>query len=110
MGNRTASCACGQLRVMCAGDPMMVSLCHCLECQKRTGSTYGIAAFFSREAVKTEGDCRTYPRCRDWDVRARPTHEAAGLFLRPSQSVRTRIRRDRFGSRATAGTGDVGEG
>src|SRR5262245_13880655 len=55
-GNRTASCACGQLRVMCAGDPMMVSLCHCLECQKRTGSTYGIAAFFSREAVKTEGD------------------------------------------------------
>src|SRR5262249_59705371 len=65
MGNRTASCACGQLRVMCAGDPMMVSLCHCLECQKRTGSTYGIAAFFVRSQIQTHGVFRTYRRGSD---------------------------------------------
>ena len=41
----TATCSCGQLTVRCAGDPISVSLCHCLACQKRTGSTYGIAAF-----------------------------------------------------------------
>ena len=62
---RTATCACGQLRVHCTGDPVMVALCHCLDCQKRTGSTYGIAAFFSREHVEVEGEFRTYRRDGD---------------------------------------------
>jgi hypothetical protein len=65
MTTRTATCACGQLRVHCAADPIMVSLCHCLDCQKRTGSTYGIAAFFSREHVKATGESRTYRRDAD---------------------------------------------
>lgn len=43
---RTATCACGQLSVSCASEPAKISLCYCLDCQKRTGSTYGIAAFF----------------------------------------------------------------
>lgn len=32
---RTAACACGQLRVICDDDPELVSLCHCLACQRR---------------------------------------------------------------------------
>jgi hypothetical protein len=65
MKRRAATCACGQLRVNCAGDPVKVSLCHCLDCQKRTGSAYGIAAFFSREDVEQEGEFRTYRRGSD---------------------------------------------
>jgi hypothetical protein len=37
---RTATCACGQLQIVCTGEPMKVSACHCLECQRRTGSPF----------------------------------------------------------------------
>src|SRR4029077_9676773 len=39
---RVAACVCEQLTVSSSGDPTHVSLCHCLSCQRRTGSTYGI--------------------------------------------------------------------
>jgi hypothetical protein len=62
---RVASCACGDLRVACAGEPVSVSLCHCLECQKRTGSVYGIAAFFTRPSVEVSGACSSFVRASD---------------------------------------------
>jgi len=62
---RMATCSCGQLTVRCAGDPISVSLCHCLACQKRTGSTYGIAAFFTRDQLHTSGQERCYTRPSD---------------------------------------------
>jgi hypothetical protein len=65
MRDRTASCACGQLRIACLGEPQKVSLCHCLDCQRRTGSTYGIAAFFPRERVRAEGRASRYERSSD---------------------------------------------
>jgi hypothetical protein len=42
-----------------------VSLCHCFECQKRTGSTYGIAAFFPRQQIEVAGSYRDYARMSD---------------------------------------------
>ncbi|MBN9550426.1 MAG: GFA family protein, partial [Alphaproteobacteria bacterium] len=62
---RTASCACGQLNISCDGEPRLVALCHCLDCQRRTGSTYGIAAFFARSSVRAEGTASTYRRLSD---------------------------------------------
>ncbi len=59
---RTGSCCCGQLNVHCSGEPALVSLCHCKACQRRTGSTYGIAVFFDADRVSIEGDCATYIR------------------------------------------------
>ncbi|RKH54861.1 GFA family protein [Corallococcus llansteffanensis] len=51
MSPRRASCACGQLHLECTGEPIRVSMCHCLACQQRTGSVYGVQARFKREAV-----------------------------------------------------------
>jgi hypothetical protein len=65
MTTRTAACARGNLRVTCAGDPIKISLCHCLDCQRRSGSTYGIAAFFTRQDVEANGDFRTFKRGSD---------------------------------------------
>jgi hypothetical protein len=65
MVTRIATCACEQLRVTCVGDPVRISLCHCLDCQKRTGSTYGVAAFFSRTDVKVNGVFQTFGRSSD---------------------------------------------
>ena len=65
MTTRTASCACGQLRIACQGEPQKVSLCHCLDCQRRTGSAFGITAFFPRKAVSAEGRDTTCRRNAD---------------------------------------------
>ena len=51
MTTREAHCACGQLRIACSGEPASVSLCHCRDCQRRTGSAYGVAAFFARGEI-----------------------------------------------------------
>jgi hypothetical protein len=65
MVTRVATCACGQLSARCSSEPVAVSLCHCLECQKRTGSTYGIAAFFARADVIISGEASDYARTSD---------------------------------------------
>jgi hypothetical protein len=62
---RLATCACGQLSVKCDGEPSKVSLCHCLDCQKRTGSSHGIAAFFHRTKVEPSGQAQTFSRSSD---------------------------------------------
>jgi hypothetical protein len=62
---RSASCSCGSLRVVCEGDPQRVALCHCFACQKRTGSTYGIAAIFRAQDVVTHGRSSLYTRRAD---------------------------------------------
>jgi hypothetical protein len=60
-----ASCACGGLRVTCTAEPILVVQCHCLACQRRTGSAYGIAALFRRGDVRVEGPSRSYERPSD---------------------------------------------
>lgn len=59
---RTAVCSCGRLRAACTGDPVRLSMCHCLECQKRTGSPFGVQARFPHAQVRIEGAVREYAR------------------------------------------------
>jgi len=65
MKERYAQCSCGDLSVICRGEPALVSLCHCRECQRRTGSTYGIAAFFPRPQLEISGEATAYRRRGD---------------------------------------------
>jgi hypothetical protein len=62
---RTAACACGQMQVVCRGEPLKVSLCHCRECQRRSGGPFGVAAFFPPEAVSVTGEVREFRRGSD---------------------------------------------
>jgi hypothetical protein len=65
MLTRVAACVCRRLTASCSGDPAQVSLGHCLACQRRTGSTYGIAAFYPRKNVRVTGDATAYTRQSD---------------------------------------------
>jgi hypothetical protein len=47
MATRTASCSCGQLRIDVHGEPLGVGVCHCLACQRRTGSVFAALAGFA---------------------------------------------------------------
>lgn len=61
-----ASCQCGSLtaEVTDGAEPMTV-LCHCLECQKRTGSPFGMIAYYSSDSVAVAGEAREYTRPTD---------------------------------------------
>lgn len=112
MRTRDASCSCGQLAVRCVGDPEFVSLCHCLQCQRRTGSAFGLAAFFFRDRVSVKGETGTFARTGDsgaevlfyfcracgstvfWETKRRPDFMVVAVgcfadhdFPRPSRSV-----------------------
>lgn len=65
MATRDAACHCGQLRLQVDGDPFVVSLCHCLACQRRTGSAFGIQAAFEAEQVRVSGQYKDYSRISD---------------------------------------------
>ncbi len=62
MSQRLASCSCGQLTAQVVGDPVRVSICHCLACQRRTGSVFGQQARFLRENVSIAGTSTEYVR------------------------------------------------
>jgi hypothetical protein len=61
----TASCSCGQLTAAISGEPLRISVCHCLACQRRTGSVFGAQARFRREDVEVKGRSSTYVRVGD---------------------------------------------
>jgi hypothetical protein len=65
MTERLASCSCGKLSVRTRGEPVRISICHCLSCQKRTGSVFGVQARFREEAVAVEGESTQYVRIGD---------------------------------------------
>src|SRR4051812_38107174 len=65
MTEHHASCSCGQLRLVARSEPIRVSMCHCLACQRRTGSTYGAQARFAAENVDIHGTSTEY--VRTWD-------------------------------------------
>lgn len=60
-----AACACGQLRVRLAGEPYLVSSCHCLACQRRTGALFGANSFFKRTQATVEGEAKSFRRQAD---------------------------------------------
>jgi hypothetical protein len=62
---REAACSCGQLRLTAEGDPVRISMCHCLACQRRTGSAFGIQARFPEDRVRVAGRYADYARTSD---------------------------------------------
>jgi len=55
--NRVAACHCAKLTLRCSGEPSKISLCHCYDCQRRTGSLFSIAAFYRRASVEVTNGC-----------------------------------------------------
>ncbi len=65
MSTRLASCSCGQLTAKVTGAPVRISICHCLACQRRTGSVFGEQARYPRENVTVSGTSTEYLRAGD---------------------------------------------
>jgi hypothetical protein len=65
MIKRIAACSCGQLTATTTEDPIRVSICHCLDCQRRTGSVFGAQARFRKDTVQIGGLSTQYVRVGD---------------------------------------------
>lgn len=62
---RVATCRCGSLKAECTGEPVLMSVCHCVECKRRTGSAFSTQARFAAENVNVMGEFRTFVRTAD---------------------------------------------
>jgi hypothetical protein len=82
MKHRTASCSCGQLQALVTAEPLRVSVCHCLACQRRTGSVFAAQARFRKEAVSITGKSKEFVRVGDEGSAA--TSASAPTAVRPS--------------------------
>lgn len=67
---KTAGCWCGAVRVACEGEPVRVSVCHCLNCQQRSGSAFSAQARFAAERVTVTGETRDWVHVGDSGNRA----------------------------------------
>ena len=54
--------------------PIRVSMCHCLACQRRTGSVFGVQARFPEDQVRIEGRSTEYVRLSDEEGDERRCH------------------------------------
>ena len=60
MTTRHSACSCGQLHLEIEGEPVRISMCHCLECQRRTGAVISNQARYRREQITFAGNATTW--------------------------------------------------
>jgi hypothetical protein len=56
MSELTGGCACGAVRYRMTSGPMVVHCCHCLDCQRQTGSAFVLNALIEADRVEVEGE------------------------------------------------------
>ncbi len=62
MANHSASCQCGDLKLMASADPDICIACNCRACQKRTGSAFATVAYIPKAVVTIEGERKSWAR------------------------------------------------
>lgn len=62
MANRyTGGCQCGDVRYEVVGTPSKLVVCHCRDCQRQSGSAFGMTLVVSEEDFRlTKGELKTY--------------------------------------------------
>ena len=78
---REGGCACGAVRYRLTSDPLFIHCCHCLNCQRQTGSAFVINLLIEADRVellagdpqpvdvpRDDGSKQTISRCPDCQV------------------------------------------
>lgn len=52
----TGRCACGAVTYRMTAPPMITHCCHCLDCQRQTGSAFVLNALIEADRVHVEGE------------------------------------------------------
>lgn len=60
-----AQCQCGRLQAHVAAASDQIVACHCQACQRRSGSPFGLVAYYPAAAVTLSGEAVAYTRVAD---------------------------------------------
>ena len=58
--NITGGCMCGQVRYTITAEPSRSWLCHCRDCQRRSGSSFEPLMSFPAESVGIQGNLKSF--------------------------------------------------
>ncbi len=57
-----AQCQCGQIAIELPSRKPFVVACHCLDCQRRSGSAYGLLAYYAASELVITGTSKCFIR------------------------------------------------
>jgi len=57
-----AKCQCGKLSVGLPGPTPAVVACHCVDCQRRSGSPFGVLAYYAADQLTIIGEAKRFVR------------------------------------------------
>ncbi len=62
----TGGCQCGAVRYKVGGEPLALFACHCAECQRQSGSAFGLSMIVKRDDFVLErGTLKSFERATD---------------------------------------------
>jgi len=53
---KNGGCVCKKIRYSISGSPLRVTVCHCMWCQRRTGSAFGVELVFNKNQIQFHTD------------------------------------------------------
>jgi len=57
----TGGCQCGNIRYEVTGEPQQIVVCHCLDCQRQSGSAFGMTMVVAADSFRiVKGTPREY--------------------------------------------------
>jgi len=63
---REGGCQCGTIRYRVDAEPIAVGICHCMECQRQSGSAFGMSLIIPKDAFQVlRGTLKTFTRPSD---------------------------------------------
>jgi hypothetical protein len=65
MAHIAGGCLCGNIRYSAKAEPIFVSVCHCTDCQKFTGSAFATVVGVPAPALKVTGTLKTFTKAGD---------------------------------------------
>jgi hypothetical protein len=70
----TGGCQCGSVRYVLTTEPLRLVACHCKECQRQSGSAFGMSMPVSRDSLTLTGRAKEFTRLAD------SGNEVTGVF------------------------------
>jgi hypothetical protein len=62
MSERTGRCQCDRVSYRLSGEPLFLAVCHCTECQRQSGSAFGMSLIVPRANLVVEGTLKMFER------------------------------------------------
>lgn len=62
MSKREGGCQCGRVRYRVEAEPYLLVACHCKECQRQSGSAFGMSLIVPQDGVVFAGELKMFER------------------------------------------------